>query len=97
MNVDVGVGVSVALGRTVTVVCVGVGVCEIVAMAEGVAVLVGVAVAVLINARGTYSTCPLMIRSSDRQFADLSWFTVVPDAVAKANRVSPDRTRYVGQ
>jgi hypothetical protein len=88
-------GVTVAVGLFVIValaVAVLVEVCEAVAVAVVVWVAVEVALRVSViptGRRGRCSSCPALIRSLVRQFADKSSLTVEPTAEANENSVSP--------
>ena len=83
----VGLFVIVALA-----VAVLVEVCEPVAVAVAVCVAVEVALRVSVittGRRGRCRSCPALIRSFVRQFADKSSLTVEPAAEANENSVSP--------
>jgi hypothetical protein len=88
-------GVTVAVGLFVIValaVAVLVEVCEAVAVAVGVCVAVEVALRVSVmptGRRGRCSSCPALIRSFVRQFADNTSLTEEPAAEANENSVSP--------
>jgi len=103
VEVALGVSVLVLVGVAVEVfvrvcedVTVAVGLFVIVALAVAVLVDVCVAVEVALRVsvmttgrRGRCRSCPALIRSFVRQFADRSSLTVEPAAEANENSVSP--------